>query len=84
MLQNKSCQVMLGRLHPDSVTACLPRPTEAFGQWAGTERVSLEMVRGTTWGYHHIINNRTNNLFAAALTNAVNSGVGQQFYILQS
>ena len=32
----------------------------------------------------NVINNRTNNLFSATLTNAVNSGTGQQYYILQS
>jgi alpha-tubulin suppressor-like RCC1 family protein len=32
----------------------------------------------------NVINNRTNNLFSATLTNAINSSVGQLFYILQS
>jgi hypothetical protein len=32
----------------------------------------------------NFINNRTNNIFSATLTNAVNSTIGQQFYILQS
>ena len=32
----------------------------------------------------NFINNRTNNLFKATLTNAVNSSAGQQFYILRS
>ena len=32
----------------------------------------------------HPINNRTNNLLTATLTNAVNSSAGQRFYILQS
>ena len=32
----------------------------------------------------NVINNRTNNLFSATLTNAVNSSTGQKFYILRS
>jgi alpha-tubulin suppressor-like RCC1 family protein len=32
----------------------------------------------------NVINNRTNKLFSATLSNAINSSVGQKFYILQS